>query len=80
MNISKSEKAVVIIGSGPGGATVSYELTKEYSSSSVRSWAKDMPEDYKNNEWPAFSQMAWLDKGVSGSARIAKDLTVYHVG
>ena len=28
MKISKSEKAVVIIGSGPGGATVSYELTK----------------------------------------------------
>ena len=28
MKIDKKEKAVVVIGTGPGGATVAYELTK----------------------------------------------------
>ena len=75
MNISKSEKAVVIIGSGPGGATVSYELTKRgIPVVLLEAGPRIQPEDYKNNEWPAFSQMAWLDKRtMSGSARIVKD-------
>ena len=33
-----------------------------------------MKEEYVNEEWPAFSQMAWLDKRtMSGNARIVKD-------
>ena len=75
MNISKTEKAVVIIGSGPGGATVSYELTKRgIPVVMLEAGPRIKPEDYKNDEWPAFSQMAWLDKRtMTGSARIVKD-------
>ena len=29
MKIDKKEKAVVVIGSGPGGAQVAYQLTKQ---------------------------------------------------
>ncbi|UNX53717.1 GMC family oxidoreductase [Georgenia sp. TF02-10] len=73
--IDKDEAAVVIIGSGAGGGTVAYELTKA-----------DIPvvlleagpflrnEDYVNNEWEAFNQMAWLDpRTTTGSWRIARD-------
>ena len=75
MNISKTEKAVVVIGSGPGGATVSYELTKRgIPVVMLEAGPRIQPEDYKNDEWPAFSQMAWLDKRtMTGSARIVKD-------
>ena len=40
MKIDKKEKAVVVIGSGPGGAQVAYQLTKQgcllYTSPSPR--------------------------------------------
>ncbi|GAB3051572.1 GMC family oxidoreductase [Sediminivirga luteola] len=71
----QNEETVVIIGSGAGGGTLAYELT-----------AKGIPvvvleagpylrnEDYVNNEWEAFNQMAWLDpRTTSGSWRIARD-------
>jgi choline dehydrogenase-like flavoprotein len=74
-NIEHDEAAIVIIGSGAGGGTLAYELT-----------AKGLPvvvleagpylrnEDYVNDEWEAFNQMAWLDpRTTSGSWRIARD-------
>ena len=60
-NIEHDDAAIVIIGSGAGGGTLAYELT-----------AKGLPvvvleagpylhnEDYVNDEWEAFNQMAWL--------------------
>lgn len=74
-SIDPDEEAVVIVGSGAGGGTLAYELT-----------AKGIPvvvleagpylrnEDYVNNEWEAFNQMAWLDpRTTTGSWRIARD-------
>ena len=74
-SVDPDEEAVVIVGSGAGGGTLAYELT-----------AKGIPvvvleagpylrnEDYVNNEWEAFNQMAWLDpRTTTGSWRIARD-------
>ena len=73
--IEHDDDAIVIIGSGAGGGTLAYELT-----------AKGIPvvvleaggylrhDDYVNDEWEAFNQMAWLDpRTTSGSWRIARD-------
>lgn len=75
MKIDKKEKAVVVIGSGPGGAQVAYQLTKQgIPVVLLEAGRRIMKEEYVNEEWPAFSQMAWLDKRtMSGNARIVKD-------
>ena len=72
MKIDKKEKAVVVIGSGPGGAQVAYQLTKQgIPVVLLEAGRRIMKEEYVNEEWPAFSQMAWLDKRtMSGNARI----------
>ena len=73
--IAKDEQAVVIIGSGAGGGTLAYELTKAgIACVLLEAGAYIKNEDYHNNEWEAFQQMAWLDaRTTSGSWRIAKD-------
>jgi choline dehydrogenase-like flavoprotein len=73
--IANDEKAVVIIGSGAGGGTLAYELTKAgIACVLLEAGAFLKNEDYHNNEWEAFQQMAWLDpRTTSGSWRIAKD-------
>ncbi|MEM7426234.1 MAG: GMC family oxidoreductase [Pseudomonadota bacterium] len=75
--ISKDEKAVVIIGSGAGGGTMAYELTKAGIKCVVLEAGPFLkPEDYKNDEWEAFTQMAWLDpRETSGSWRVHKDFS-----
>ncbi len=77
MKIDKKEKAVVVIGSGPGGAQVAYQLTKQgIPVVLLEAGRRIMKEEYVNEEWPAFSQMAWLDKRtMSGNARIVKDFS-----
>jgi len=73
--IAMDEPAVVIIGSGAGGGTLAHELTQagiECVLLEAGPYLKN--EDYENNEWEAFHQMAWLDpRTTSGSWRIAKD-------
>jgi len=73
--ISNDEQAVVIIGSGAGGGTLAYELTKAGIPCVVLEAGPFLKnEDYKNNEWEAFRQMAWLDpRTTSGSWRVSKD-------
>ena len=73
--IALDEQAVVIIGSGAGGGTLAYELTKAGIPCVVLEAGPFLKnEDYKNNEWEAFGQMAWLDpRTTSGSWRVAKD-------
>ena len=75
MKIDKKEKAVVVIGSGPGGAQVAYQLTKQgIPVVLLEAGRRIMKEEYVNEEWPAFSQMAWLDKRtMTGNSRIVKD-------
>lgn len=74
-NIAKDEAAVVIIGSGAGGGTLAYELTAAGIPCVVLEAGPFLKsEDYHNNEWEAFKQMAWLDaRTTSGSWRVAKD-------
>ena len=73
--IDQKESAVVIIGSGAGGGTMTYELTKAgIPCVCLEAGPYLKPEDYTNDEWGAFGQMAWLDKRTtSGNWRVARD-------
>ncbi|WP_339114873.1 GMC family oxidoreductase [Thioclava sp. GXIMD2076] len=73
--IALDEEAVVIIGSGAGGGTLAYELTRQGIACVVLEAGPHLkPEDWINNEWEAFNQMAWLDpRTTSGSWRVARD-------
>ena len=75
MNIDKNENTVVIIGSGAGGGQMAYQLTKEgIPCVCLEAGPFLKPEDYSNDEWSAFLQMAWLDaRGTSGTWRVNKD-------
>ncbi|MEM8791712.1 MAG: GMC family oxidoreductase [Pseudomonadota bacterium] len=75
--IANDEAAVVIIGSGAGGGTMAFELTKAGIPCVVLEAGPFLkPEDYENDEWAAFGQMAWLDaRTTSGSWRVAKDFS-----
>ena len=69
------DSVVVVIGSGAGGGTVAHDLTK----AGVRVVLLEAGsyftiDDWVNNEWEAFGQMAWLDmRTTSGSWRIVND-------
>lgn len=69
------EDVVVIVGSGAGGGTVASELCRAGVRVVVLEAGPHLTgDDYVNNEWPAFNQMAWLDaRTTSGSWRVAKD-------
>ena len=73
--IDHSTEAVVIIGSGAGGGTLAYELTRAGIECVLLEAGPYLRgEDYMNLEWAAFDQMAWTDtRTTSGSWRIAKD-------
>ncbi|MGO3288444.1 GMC family oxidoreductase N-terminal domain-containing protein, partial [Brachybacterium sp.] len=73
--IDHSTEAVVIIGSGAGGGTLAYELTKQGIECVLLEAGPYLRgEDYMNLEWEAFNQMAWTDaRTTSGSWRVAKD-------
>lgn len=74
-SISRNDEAVVIVGSGAGGGTLAYELTKAGIPCVLLEAGPFLKnEDYQNNEWEAFRQMAWLDpRTTSGSWRVSKD-------
>lgn len=74
-NIEHDDAAIVIIGSGAGGGTLAYELTARGLPVVVLEAGPYLHnEDYVNDEWEAFNQMAWLDpRTTSGSWRIARD-------
>jgi choline dehydrogenase-like flavoprotein len=73
--ISHDESVVVIVGSGAGGGTTAYELTKAGIECVLLEAGPHLTaKDYVNDEWEAFSQMAWLDgRSTSGSWRVAKN-------
>jgi choline dehydrogenase-like flavoprotein len=73
--VAHDESAVVIIGSGAGGGTLAHELTARGIPCVVLEAGPFLtPDDYENDEWAAFNQMAWLDKRTtSGSWRVATD-------
>jgi choline dehydrogenase-like flavoprotein len=67
--------AVVVIGSGAGGGTVSNELCqKGIKVVLLEAGKRQSIKTFKNNEWFAFGQLSWLDKRTtSGTWRVAKD-------
>ena len=69
------EDLVVVIGSGAGGGTIANELCQQGVRVVVLEAGPHLTgADYVNDEWPAFSQMAWLDpRTTSGSWRVARD-------
>lgn len=73
--IDHDTEAVVIVGSGAGGGTLAYELTKQGIEVVLLEAGPYLRnEDYMNLEWEAFNQMAWTDpRTTSGTWRIAKD-------
>jgi len=69
------DSVVVIIGSGAGGGTLANELCqKGFKVVLLEAGARQSPATFRNDEWFAFNQLAWLDKRTtSGSWRVAKD-------
>ncbi|MER9644273.1 GMC family oxidoreductase [Mesorhizobium sp. M0239] len=70
-----NDGVVVIIGSGAGGGTLGNELAqKGVDVVILEAGARHEYEDFVNDEWGSFSQLAWTDKRTtSGDWRVAKD-------
>jgi len=66
---------VVVIGTGAGGGTLANELAqKGIDVVALEAGGRYLPEDYINDEWPSFGQLAWLDtRTTSGTWRVHKD-------
>ena len=71
------DSVVVIIGTGAGGGVLANELAqKGISVVSLEAGGRYLPEDYINDEWDSFGQLAWLDtRSTSGDWRVAKDFS-----
>ncbi len=69
------DSVVAVIGSGAGGGTLANELCQKGAKVVLLEAGRRLSiADFVNEEWPAFTQMAWLDKRTtSGTWRIAKD-------
>lgn len=68
---------VVIIGTGAGGGVLANELAqKGVSVVALEAGGRYLPQDYVNDEWESFGQLAWLDpRTTSGDWRVAKDFS-----
>lgn len=71
----KDDHVVVIIGSGAGGGTLGNELVQKGIDVVILEAGNRIEhEDFINDEWDSFKQLAWLDKRTaSGGWRVAKD-------
>lgn len=71
------DTVVVIIGTGAGGGVLANELAqKGISVVALEAGGRYLPEDYTNDEWDSFGQLAWLDaRTTSGDWRVAKDFS-----
>ncbi|MFN7093070.1 MAG: NAD(P)-binding protein, partial [Allorhizobium sp.] len=69
------DSVVVIIGSGAGGGTLANELAQKGIDVVVlEAGARIEHEDFINDEWESFSQLAWLDNRTTGGGwRVSKD-------
>src|SRR5262249_52874747 len=72
---SNDDSAIVVIGSGAGGGTLANELCqKGLPVVLLEAGDRQSPTTFRNEEWFAFNQLAWLDKRTtSGTWRVAKD-------
>ena len=56
------DSVVVIIGTGAGGGVLANELAqKGVKVVALEAGGRYLPEDYVNDEWESFGQLAWLD-------------------
>ena len=71
------DSVVVIVGTGAGGGVLANELAqKGVSVVSLEAGARHYPEDFVNDEWESFGQLAWLDtRTTSGDWRVANDFS-----
>lgn len=71
------DSVVVIIGTGAGGGVLANELAqKGVSVVALEAGGRYLPEDYINDEWESFGQLAWTDpRTTSGDWRVAKDFS-----
>ncbi len=68
---------VVVIGTGAGGGVLANELAqKGVSVVALEAGGRYLPEDYVNDEWESFGQLAWVDaRTTSGDWRVANDFS-----
>ena len=68
---------VVIIVTGAGGGVLANELAqKGVSVVALEAGGRHLPQDFINDEWDSFGQLAWLDpRTTSGDWRVAKDFS-----
>ncbi len=71
------DSVVVIIGTGAGGGVLANELAqKGVSVVALEAGGRYLPQDYVNDEWESFGQLAWTDaRTTSGDWRVAKDFS-----
>ncbi|SFQ68220.1 Choline dehydrogenase [Roseivivax halotolerans] len=71
------DNVVVIIGTGAGGGVLANELAqKGVSVVALEAGGRYLPEDYVNDEWESFGQLAWTDtRTTSGDWRVARDFS-----
>ena len=69
------DSVVCIVGSGAGGGTLGNELAqKGIKVVILEAGARNEIQDFINNEWESFAQLAWSDmRTTSGSWRVARD-------
>ncbi|MEO1459035.1 MAG: GMC family oxidoreductase [Pseudomonadota bacterium] len=69
------DSVVVVIGTGAGGGTLANELAqKGVKVVALEAGGRHLPEDYLNDEWASFGQLAWLDmRTTSGDWRVSRD-------
>ncbi len=71
------KSVVVIIGTGASGGVLANELAqKGVSVVALEAGGRYLPEDYTQDEWASFGQLAWTDaRTTSGDWRVAKDFS-----
>ena len=71
------DSVVVIVGTGAGRGVLANELAqKGVKVVSLEAGGRYLPEDYINDEWDSFGQLAWVDpRTTSGDWRVAKDFS-----
>jgi choline dehydrogenase-like flavoprotein len=69
------DSVAIVIGSGAGGGTLANELCQKGVPVVLLEAGKRVEiDDFVNDEWKSFLQLAWLDKRTtSGNWRVAKD-------
>ena len=71
------DNVVVVIGTGAGGGVLANELAqKGVKVVALEAGGRYLPDDYINDEWESFGQLAWTDpRTTSGDWRVAKDFS-----